>query len=181
MIYTVKGFSVGDETEIDFFFYLKFPCFVYNLANVVSLISSCFLCNPGNVVNLIYSSSCLNPAGTSWSSWFTQCLSLEWKILNMILLAWEMSATVQWLAYSSVLPFLGIGMRIDLFQSCGHCWIFQICWHNECKTLMASSFRDLNSSARISSHPLALLTAVLLRDHLPLHSRMSGSGWLTTP
>ena len=29
-------------------------------------------------------------------------------------------------------PFLGIGMRIDLFQSCGHCWVFQICWHIEC-------------------------------------------------
>ena len=28
------------------------------------------------------------------------------------------------------LPFLGIGMRIDIFQSCGHCWVFQICWHS---------------------------------------------------
>ena len=28
-----------------------------------------------------------------------------------------MGAIVQWLAYSLVLPFLGIGMRIDLFQS----------------------------------------------------------------
>ena len=42
-----------------------------------------------------------------------------------------MSAIVWWLAHSSVLPFLGIGMRIDLFQSCGHCWVFQICWHIE--------------------------------------------------
>ena len=33
--------------------------------------------------------------------------------------------------------------------------VFQICWHNECKSLMASSFRDLPSSAGISSHPLA--------------------------
>ena len=23
--------------------------------------------------------------------------------------------------------FLGIGLRIDLFQSCGHCWVFKIC------------------------------------------------------
>ena len=65
------------------------------------------------------------------------------------------------LAHSWVLLLLGIGMRIDLFQSCGHCWVFQICWHNECKALMVSSFRDLNSSAGISLHPLALLTAVL--------------------
>ena len=23
-------------------------------------------------------------------------------------------------------------MKTDLFQSCGHCWVFQICWHIEC-------------------------------------------------
>ena len=26
-------------------------------------------------------------------------------------------------------------------QSCGHCWVFQICWHIECSTFTASSFR----------------------------------------
>ena len=31
-------------------------------------------------------------------------------------------------------------MKTDLFQSCGHCWVFQICWHIECSTLTASSF-----------------------------------------
>ena len=97
------------------------------------------------------------------------------QVGDAIQVAWEMSEIVQWLAHSLVLPFLGIGMRIDIFQSCGHCWVFQICWHNECKTLMASFFRDLNSSAGISSHPLALLTAVLLNAHLTSHSR-----WLTT-
>ena len=25
------------------------------------------------------------------------------------------------------MAFLGIGVKIDLFQSCGHCWVFQIC------------------------------------------------------
>ena len=91
-----------------------------------------------------------------------------------------MSATVWWLGYCLVLPFLGIGMKIDPFQSCGHCWVFQICWHNECKILMASSFKDSNSSAEISFHPLALLTAVLLKVHLTSQFTMSGSGWLTT-
>ena len=38
MIYTIKGFSVVDETEIEFF--LKFPWFFYNPANVGNLISS---------------------------------------------------------------------------------------------------------------------------------------------
>ena len=40
-------------------------------------------------------------------------------------------------------------MNIDLFQSCGHCWVFPICGHIECNTLMASSFRVLNSSPGI--------------------------------
>ena len=110
-----------------------------------------------------------------------QCWSLACKILSMILLAWETSAIVLWLAHSLVLPFLGIWMKIDLFQSCGHCWVFQICWHNECKILMSSSFRDLNSPAGISSHPLALLTTVLSKAHVTSHSRIFGSGWLTTP
>ena len=38
MIHTVKGFSVVSEREIDVF--LKFPCFLYNPANVGNLISS---------------------------------------------------------------------------------------------------------------------------------------------
>ena len=92
-----------------------------------------------------------------------------------------MSAIVWWFEHSLVLPFLEIGMRIDLFQSCGHWWVFQSCWNNACRTLMASSFRDVNSSAGISSYPLALLTAVLRKPHLTLPSRMSGSGWVTTP
>ena len=37
MIYTVKGFSKVNETEVDDF--LKFPCFPYDPANVGSLIS----------------------------------------------------------------------------------------------------------------------------------------------
>ena len=28
-------------------------------------------------------------------------------------------------------------MKTDLFQSCGHCWVFQICWHIECSTFTA--------------------------------------------
>ena len=91
-----------------------------------------------------------------------------------------MSAVVQWVEHSLVLPFLGLGMRIDLFQSCGYCWVFQICWLIESNTLMVSSFTVLNSSTGIPLHPLALLTAVCPKAHLTSHSRMSGSGWLTT-
>ena len=32
-------------------------------------------------------------------------------------------------------------MKTDLFHSYSHCWVFQICWHIECNTFTASSFR----------------------------------------
>jgi len=71
-------------------------------------------------------------------------------------------------------------MKIDLFQSCGHCWVFQICWHIECSTFTTSSFRIWNSSAGIPSSPLALLVVMLHKAHLTLDSRMSGSRWVST-
>ena len=67
-------------------------------------------------------------------------------------------------------------MKTDLFQSCDHCWVFQICWHNECSTFTASSFRIWNSSTGIPSPPLALFIVMLPKAHLTSHSRMSGSG-----
>ena len=69
-------------------------------------------------------------------------------------------------------------MKTDLFQSCGHCWVFQICWHVECSTFTASCFRIWKSSAGIPSPPLALFVVMLPKAHLTPHSRMSGSRWL---
>ena len=123
----------------------------------------------------------LNPAWTSGSSQFTYCWSLAWRILSMTLLAFEMSAIVQYFDHSVALPFFGTGMKTDLFQSYGHCWVFQICWHIECSTFTASSFRIWNSSAGIPSPPLALFIVMLSKAHLGSHSRMSGSRWVITP
>ena len=39
------------------------------------------------------------------------------------------------------LPFFGIVMKTDHFQSCGHCWVFQICWHTECSTFTAACWK----------------------------------------
>ena len=72
-------------------------------------------------------------------------------------------------------------MKSDLFQSCGHCWVFQICWHIECSTFTASSFRIWNRSTGIPSSPLALFVVMLPKAHLTSHSRMSGSRWMITP
>ena len=71
-------------------------------------------------------------------------------------------------------------MKTDLFQSCGHCQVFQICWHIECSTFTASSFRTWNSSTEILSPPLALYVVMLPKAHLTSHSRMSGSRWVIT-
>ena len=72
-------------------------------------------------------------------------------------------------------------MKTDLSQSCGHCWLFKICWHIECSTFTASSFRIWNSSAGITSPPLALFIVMLHKAHLTSHSRLYGSRWVFTP
>ena len=99
----------------------------------------------------------LKPAWTSGSSRFTYCWSLAWRILSITLLVCEMSAIMWQFEHSLALPVFGIGMKTDLFQSCGleNCWVFQICWHIECNTFTASSFRIWNSSTGIPSPPLA--------------------------
>ena len=120
----------------------------------------------------------LNPTCTSGSSWFTYCWSLAWRILSITLLAYEMSAIVRWLKRYLALPFFGIGMKTDLFKFCGHCWVFQICWPTECSTFTESSLRIWHSSTAIPSAPLALYIVMLLKAHLTLHSRISGSRWV---
>ena len=78
---------------------------------------------------------------TSGSFWFKYCWSLAWRTLNMTFIACEMSTTIWQFECSLALPFFGIGMTIDLSQSCGRCWVLQICWHIEWSTLKASCFR----------------------------------------
>ena len=87
----------------------------------------------------------LKPAWTPGSSQFIYCWSQAWRNLSITLLACEMSAIVWSFEHSLALPFFGIVMKTDLFQSCGHCWVFQICWHIEYSTFTASSFRIWNS------------------------------------
>ena len=71
-------------------------------------------------------------------------------------------------------------MKTDLFQSCGHCWVFQTCWHTECSTFTASSFRIWNSSTGILSPPLTLFVVMIPRAHLTSQSRKSSSRWVIT-
>ena len=127
MIHTVKDFGIVNEAEVDIF--LEF---------------SCFFCDPWMlVIWSLVPLPFLKPAWISGRSRFRYCWSLAWRILSISVLACEMSAILRYGERSLALLFFGIGMKTDLFQSCGHCWVFQICRHMEYSTLTVSSFRIL--------------------------------------
>ena len=68
-------------------------------------------------------------------------------------------------------------MKVDFFQSCGHCWVFQICWHIECRTFTASSFRIWNSSTGIPSPPLAFFVVMLSKAWLHIPGYLALGEW----
>ena len=112
------------------------------------------------------------------------CWSLAWKILSITLLACEMSAVVRLGGSLSTLwhcPFLGLKWKLTFSSPCGHCWVFQICWHIECSPLTASFSRIQNSSAGISLPPLASFVVMLPKAQLTSDFRISSSRWVTTP
>ena len=112
----------------------------------------------------------LTLAWTSGSPRFRYCWSLAWN---------ECNCTVVWRFFG--ITFFGIGMKTDLFQCYGHCWVFQIWLHIEYSILTALSFRIWNSLPGIPSPPLASFLVMLPKAHLTSHSRISGSRWVTTP
>ena len=167
VIHTIKGFSIANEAEV--YVFLEFLC---------------FFSDPADIGNLI-----------SGSSAFSKSSLYIWKFLVHVLLKpslkdfenyfasmWnECNCAVVWTFFGIALWDWNEIQYIYLFQSCGHCWVFQICWHIECISLTASSFRVWNSSTGIPSHPLTLFRVMLPKAHLTSHSRMSGSRWVTTP
>ena len=113
--------------------------------------NSCFFQDPSDVGNLISGSSAFSKSSLNiWKFMFQVLLksglqNFEHYFANL----WdECNCAVVW-------TFFGIAFlwdwneKTDLFQSCGHCWVFQICWHIECSTFRASSFRIWNSSTGI--------------------------------
>ena len=124
VIHTVKGFGVVNKVEVDVFLEL-----------------SCFFHDPADVDNLCWSLvplPFLNPTCTSGSFRFMYCWSLAWRTLSITLLAWEMcyvkcgrSTIVWYFEHSLALSYFGIRIKTDLFESCAHSWVFQICWHIE--------------------------------------------------
>ena len=165
MIHTVKGFDIVNKAEIDVFLEL-----------------SCFFDDPMDVGNLI-----------SCSSAFSQSSLNIWKFMVHVLLKpglenFECYFASLWDEYNCVViwAFFGIAFLWDWnenwpFPVLGPLLHFQICWHIECSTFTASSFRIRNSSTGIPSPWLALFAVMLPKAHLTLYSRMSGSRWVITP
>ena len=90
----------------------------------------------------------------------------------------ECNCAVVWAFFG--ITFLWDWNETDICRSCGHGWVFQICWHIECGTFPASSFRIWNTSTGIPSPPLALFVVMLPKAHLTSHSRMSDYRWVIT-
>jgi len=125
VIHTVNGFDIVSKAEVDAFLEL-----------------SCFFNDPVDVGNL-----------TSVSSAFSKSSLNIWKFTVHRLLKpglenfehyfaslWdECNCVVVWTFFG--IAFLWNWNETDLFQICGHCWVFQICWHIECSTFRALSFR----------------------------------------
>ena len=134
VIHTDKGFGIVNKPEIEVFW---------------------------NTLSFWWSSGCWQFVGYSP---FSKTSLNTWKFMVHILLKpvlknferyftsmWdEGNFAVVWAFWA--LPFFGIGMKTDIFQSCGHCCIFQICWHIECSALQ--------------HHLLVLETAPLEFHHL---------------
>ena len=80
-----------------------------------------------------------------WECWMASLTWWTW--------VWVNSRKWWWTGRLAVLRFMG-SQRVGHDWATELNWTESIVWHNECKTLMASSFRDLNSSAEISLHSL---------------------------
>ena len=153
MIHTFYCFGIIHETEVVAF--LKFPCFHYDPADVGNLITG--------------SSAFSNPSLNIWK--FLACImqkpSMQDFKHDLTSMGDELNCLMVTTFFSTTFP-----------GNWDEGWPFPVLWPllslpdlltYWVQHLIASSFRVLNSSTGIPSHPLALLTAELLKAHLPLN------------
>ena len=99
-----KDFSVVNEAEVDVF--LKFLCFLYDPRNVGSLFSG--------------SSPFSKPSLYIWTFLVQVLLKPSLKDFEHTLISMQNEYNCVVTETFFELPLFGIGMKTDLFQSCGH-------------------------------------------------------------
>ena len=107
VIHTVKGFSIVIEAEVDVF--LEFLAFTM----ILQMLAIWF--DP---------SAFPKPSLYIWKFLIHVLLKPSLEDFEHNLVACKMSALVWEFEYPMALPFFGIGLKTDLFQSGGHCWVF---------------------------------------------------------
>ena len=131
VIHTVKGFSIVSETEADVF--LECSCFFYDPMDVGNLMSasSVFSKSKLNIWKFlvhVLKKPMLENFEHSFASMWNECHCVVGCTFFGIALLWD------WMMKTGKLRDW---MKTDHFQSCGLCWVFQICWHIECSSLTA--------------------------------------------
>ena len=101
--HTVKGFDIVNKTEVDIFWNSLAFLMIQQMLTFWSLVFA-------------FSKSSLN----IWKFMVRVLLNLFLGNFEHYLASvWEMSANMWQFEHSLALPFFGIGMKTDLFQSCG--------------------------------------------------------------
>ena len=127
VIHTVKGFGIVNKAEIDVF--LELSCFFHDPMDVGNLVSgsSAFSKSSFNIQNFLVL-VLLKPRSENFEHYFTSM----WDKCNCV---------VVW-------AFFGIAFLWDWNENWPFpvLWPLAICWHIECSTFTALSFRIWNSS-----------------------------------
>ena len=150
VIYTVEGFGVVNEAEVDVF--VEFSCFLYDPVDVGNLISgsSAFSKSTLNICKFL-PHVLLKPSLENFEHYFASM----WN---------ECNCAVVW-------TLLGTALLWDWNEN----WPFPVLWPAENTAEFSkfagilsavSSFRIWNSSVGIPSPPLALFVVMLLKAHL---------------
>ena len=121
---TQEEFGIVNKSEVDVFLELS-HFFCYYSMDVGNLISG----------SSAFSKSIFYIYTFSVHELLKPCLG---NFVHYFASVWdEYNCVVVW--HSLAFPFFGIGMNPDLLQSCDHCWVFHICWHSKCSSLIALS------------------------------------------
>ena len=146
VIHTEKAFGIVNKAEIDVF--LELSSFFHDPADVVNLISgsSALSKNCVNIWNFMVH-VLLKPGLENFEHYFTSM----WDECNCV---------VFWALWYCLC--LELEWNLTFSQSCGHCWVFQICWHIEYSIFTASSFRIWNSPTGMSITVKHCLSNLLL-------------------